>query len=66
MPPLRLTHHMRRNTTLRLTRWLRDHPVLQAESLLLVAMLIELSLTITLVWLAYAGFLLNTRRRKPR
>lgn len=33
---------------------------------LLAAMVIELSSTITLVWLAYIGFLLHTRRRKAQ
>jgi CIC family chloride channel protein len=42
MLPLRFTHHVRRTTTIRLTRLLRDHPVLQAESLLLVAILISI------------------------
>lgn len=31
-----------------------------------VAMVIEISLTITLVWVAYAGFLFHTRQRKAQ
>jgi CIC family chloride channel protein len=42
MLPRRLVHHTKRTATIRLTRLLRDHPVLQAESLLLVAILISI------------------------
>ena len=44
----------------------RVNPLHPEFSELLTAMLIELSATITLVWLAYAGFWLTTRQRRPR
>jgi len=44
----------------------RINPMNPDFSDLLAAMVIELSSTIALIWLAYGGFLLHTRQRKPQ
>ena len=43
----------------------RINPMNPDFSEVLTAMVIELSATIALVWLAYVGFRLHTRERKP-
>jgi CIC family chloride channel protein len=40
--PMQFVHHLRRAVAVRLTRYMRNHPILQAEGLLLVAMLVSI------------------------